>query len=255
MMNKPQQGQTNKPSRPTVTTPTDVASKASMLLANVANISIPAMITDRLKDIVVTNILRHRRLRKTSTEAKRRGSQQRHANSKKSVLASDKRRERTRSYHRYRLPKRIQMTHHSTTNNKDQKKNMRNRRYMRRPFFLQPLDRSLMMLSQEPSLLKSSSSKQLKRSKSHATSATADISDHSSQFINHYRVSTHIWHAKRMVMHKLTCRTLDGNRGYYLPARHRGRGLKAVLRVVDCHKKEEDEDGQGRVGTNSTKVC
>ena len=55
----------------TTTAAAAVASKGALQLVTAANISIPAMLTDRLQDIAITNSLRHRRRKRIMIERKR----------------------------------------------------------------------------------------------------------------------------------------------------------------------------------------
>ena len=312
-------GRTTSTAQGTPNTPVPESSSAA---APAANISISAMITDRLQDIAVTNSLRHRRRKRimmmttttTSSSSSSSSSRAEDVKRRRSQLLSsssnnnsNKRRERTRSYQRYKLSSltlkamKMRMGRRERGGRKSDSKGTditggmllqrtmtrRSRRVLRRPSNLQSLSPALSIQGYQS--LSSSSHPTVKRPytvlsshishpiisnttdtplvvRAHLTDTPAIAHPYSYRC---YRLSTHIWHAKRMTMQRLICRSPGGSpeqRCVYVPCRHRGRGLKAVLKVISNRSRSDDDEeeeekkkkkkkGADSGGGVSSKVC
>lgn len=271
---------------PEVTAAASVASpKGALQVVTTANISISTMITDRLQDIAVTNSLRHRR--------RERMVMMMTTTTKKTSISSSraekiiKRRERTRSYQRYKLSSLTLKAMKNRVGRKRRSGNketddgcmlLQRRRVLRRASTLQSLSpRSIQVYhptEKLPYIVSSHTSHSTSTDTPLIDTATATavqtITDphHSRPFAVPalcYRLSTHIWHAKRTAMQRITCRIPGGSmnseqRCVYVPSRHRGRGLKAVLKVVEgsnrsVDEKDKEKEKDGDTSGVASKVC
>ena len=254
--------------------------KGALQVFTAANISIPTMITDRLQDIAVTNSLRHRR--------RERMVMMMTTTTKKTSISSSraekiiKRRERTRSYQRYKLSSLTLKAMKNRVGRKRRSGNketddgcmlLQRRRVLRRPSTLQSLSpRSIQVYhptEKRPYIVSSHTSHSTGTDTPLIDTATVTavqtITDphHSRPFAAPalcYRLSTHIWHAKRMAMQRITCRVPGGSkyseqRCVYVPSRHRGRGLKAVLKVIEGSNRSVDEKDKDKENGDTSGVA
>jgi hypothetical protein len=233
------------------------------------------MITDRLQDIAVTNSLRHRR--------RERMVMMMTTTTKKTSISSSraekiiKRRERTRSYQRYKLSSLTLKAMKNRVGRKRRSGNketddgcmlLQRRRVLRRPSTLQSLTIHVYHPTEKRPYIVSSHT-------SHSTGTDTPLIDtatsvqtitdphHSRPFAAPalcYRLSTHIWHAKRMAMQRITCRVPGGSkyseqRCVYVPSRHRGRGLKAVLKVIEGSNRSVDEKDKDKENGDTSGVA
>lgn len=257
---------------PEVTAAAAVASKGALQVVTAANISIPTMITDRLQDIAVTNSLRHRRKKRMmmmmTTTTKKTSCISSSSRAEKII----KRRERTRSYQRYKLSSltlkamKMRVGRKRRSCNKETDAGcmpLQRRRVLRRPSMLQSLSpRSIQVYhptEKRPYTVSSHTSHSISTDTPLIDTATATaVQTLTVAPVLCYRLSTHIWYAKRMSMQRITCRIPGGSmyseqRCVYVPSRHRGRGLKAVLKVIGSNRsvdekekqKEKDDDSGG----------
>ena len=251
--------------------------KGALHVVTAANISIPTMITDRLQDIAVTNSLRHRRRKRMMVMMMMTTTKKKTSISSSRAEKIIKRRERTRSYQRYKLSSLTLKAMKMRVGRKRRKSGnketddgcmlLQRRRVLRRPSTLQSLSpRSIQVYHPTEKRTYNVSSHT-----SHSISTDTPLIDTATATavqtitvapVLCYRLSTHIWHAKRMAMQRITCRIPGGSmyseqRCVYVPSRHRGRGLKAVLKVIEGSNRSVDEKDKEKEKDNgvASKVC